>query len=93
MGAFWSSLDRLLLLKTTPRKTHIISCPFGNVEGVAVAKAISLRYENCARECCYYPNEDCPQCLDISWLKTWQDICDNTAKTAGTVFVVPRLDR
>ena len=53
--------DRIHLLQTTATTTHIISCPFGNPEGVAAAKAVSDRYANRDAVYCYYPNEDCPQ--------------------------------
>ena len=84
--------DRLKLLKTTSEPTHIISCPFENAAGVAVAKEISERFEENENEFCYYPNEDCPQSLNVSWLETWMEIADNTERTGGTVFVVHRTD-
>jgi hypothetical protein len=90
--------DRLTLLKSTNRKTHIISCPFKDSEGVATAKAIARRYEDSSRyedsrsEFCYYPNEDCPQSLDVSWLQTWMAIAKNAKRTGGKVYVVHRCD-
>ena len=41
---------------------------------------------------CYNPNEDCPQSLGVSWLETWMEICDNTKRTGGSVFVMYRSD-
>ena len=84
--------DRLKLLKTTGERVHIISCPYENEAGVEVAKSLSQRYEDDEKEFCYYPNEDCPQSLNVSWLETWMAIADNTKRTGGTVFVVHRTD-
>eukprot|EP00966_Prymnesium_polylepis_P194730 4514257-Prymnesium_polylepis.1 len=84
--------DRLKLLKTTDSITHIISCPFDDKTGVAAAKAIADKYEDHETEFCYYPNEDCPQSLDVGWLETWMDIADNVFETGGTAFIVHRTD-
>jgi serine/threonine protein kinase len=84
--------DRLTLLKSTDCMTHIISCPFKESEGVAAAKEIASRYEDSRSEFCYYPNEDCPQSLDVSWLETWMAIAKNAGRTGGKVYVVHRCD-
>ena len=84
--------DRLKLLKDTDSKTHIISCPYKQPLGVKKAKEISMRYEKDDREFCYYPNEDCPQTLNVSWLETWQAIAKNAKRTGGTVYVIYRTD-
>ena len=83
--------DRLRLLKSTDKKTHIISTPFRNVRARHDARSIKANHEN-EEEFCYNPNEDCPQTLDVSWLETWMAICDNSVRTGGTVFVMYRSD-
>lgn len=85
----------LELLKTTTETVHIISTPFGSQQGrslaLKVAKACE-RSDSHFKEFCYNPNEDCPQTLGIGWLDTWMEICDNTVKTGGKVFVIFRSD-
>ena len=83
--------QRIKLLKTTDRRVQLISCPYSNSDGAAVAATISRAYEY-HEDVCYYPDEDHPQSLDVSWLETWMAICDNTKRTGGTVFVVYRTD-
>ena len=84
--------DRLMLMKECLKTTHIISCPYDAPAGVAKAAEIAERYNKPPAEYCYYPNKHAPQSLDVSWLKTWQDIAKNTKKTGGKVFVIHRTD-
>ena len=85
----------LELLKTTSETVHIIPTPFDSEQGRSLARKVAQACEPSSgtREAfCYNPNEDCPQTLDVSWLATWMAICNNTARTGGSVFVIFRSD-
>ena len=87
--------SRVMLLKTTNEKVHIISTPFTSKQGRSLALRVAKACERSdlqTMEFCYNPNEDCPQTLDVSWLETWMAICNNTVKTGGKVFVIFRSD-
>ena len=91
--------SRLELLKTTRETVHIISTPFSSEEGKMFAKRVAdysepkdCEHKGVKQAFCYNPNEDCPQTLGISWLKTWMAICNNTKTTGGKVFVIYRSD-
>ena len=86
--------SRLELLKTTDEMVHIISTPFDSEQGSSLAREVAQACElsGTMKAFCYNPNEDCPQTLGVSWLKTWMAICDNTARTRGRVFVIFRSD-
>ena len=95
-------MQKLLeLLKSTTERVHIISTPFRSEQGRPLAKRVAdyCSPKNCEhtgmrKEFCYNPNEDCPQTAraGVSWLQIWMDICDNTVRTGGKVFVIFRSD-
>ena len=85
----WSRVD---LLKNTSQRVHIISTPFSSEQGRSLAEQVKKAFSGVQHEHCYNPNEDHPQTLPKSWLKSWMAICNNTARTGGTVFVVFRSD-
>ena len=82
--------DRAKLLCSTSKKTHILSTPFENERGRTMARSVKAAHEN-TDEFCYNPNEDCTP-AKLSWLLMWLEICNNSVRTGGTVFILYRSD-